>query len=199
MGCSKLRNKAPSGASPAPSGTATGAPWPSRRTTPSQHLRSHRDWPRADRLQAKSRPSSAVCPSPGGDPHLHEDPLPRTASVPSPCLSTLLKPRRSPPSLVSPSLFILQTNLASRHLRGASYPPPPHFSVFPEPRPPPSDSITCPHPAPRFSFNQIQASAPRLSPSQLAPACSTGLGASTSLAHQDRCCAADLATGLPRC
>lgn len=103
-----------------------------------------------------------------------------------------------PPSSLLPSSFFRPTSpratCAELHTR-----PPPHFSVFPEPRPPPSDSITCPHPAPRFSFNQIQASAPRLSPSQLAPACSTGLGASTSLAHQDRCCAADLATGLPRC
>lgn len=46
-------------------------------------------------------------------------------------------------------------------------PLPTHFSVLPEPRPPPSDSITCPHPAPRFSFCSNPGLHPRLSPSWL--------------------------------
>lgn len=69
------------------------------------------------------------------------------------CLLSL-NPGGLHPPFISPPLFILQSNLASRHLREASDPPPTQFSILPKPRrPPPLDSITCPHPSPGFGSN----------------------------------------------
>lgn len=157
MGCSKLRNKAPSRASPAPSGTRHRSSLPSPGTTPSQHLRPHGDWPRAEGLQAKTRPSFRGTPPP-----LNLSPLP------TPVYSPQTREVSTLPHLSTPLHSSDQPRLAppARSFRPTPHPP---LSALPEPRPPPpSDSITCPHPAPRFSFAPIQASAPRLSPSQLA-------------------------------
>lgn len=103
-------------------GPATRAPWPNPRTTPSQSLRPNSDWPRAGVFQAKIRPSSAACPT----RFMRRTP-------PHVCLLSS-NPGGLHPPFISPPLFILQSSLASRHLREASDPPPTQFPILPKPR-----------------------------------------------------------------
>lgn len=164
-----FRNKAPSRASPAPSGTRY-------RSSLAQSKDHAQPASRAVRRQSWSGDSPLLgclplprwrTPPPSGG-----GPLPCTASVPSPCLSAPPKPGRSPPSLVSPPpLFILQPSLASRHLR-PSFRPAPHplLSPFPSHGLLPQIRSPVPTQLPGFVFlffAQTQASAPRWFPSRL--------------------------------
>lgn len=84
-------------------------------------------------------------------PSIHkEDPSPvQPQSPPHACL-LFPNPGGLHSPFISPLLFILQSSLASCHLREASDLPPTQFPILPKSRPPPPDSITCPHLSPRF-------------------------------------------------
>lgn len=196
-----FRNKAPSRASPAPSGTRYRSSLAQSKdhAQPASRAVRRQSWSGdSPLLGCLSLPRWRIPPPSGGGP------LPCTASVPSPCLSAPPKPGRSPPSLVSPPpLFILQPSLASRHLR-PSFRPGPHPLLSPFPSHGLLPQIRSPVPTQLPGFVFCFCSNPGLRPPLVpfaakSPASSPQApGASTSLAHQDRCCVADLATGLLR-
>lgn len=110
------------------------------------------------KLESSGEDSSLLSclPYPDGEPPhpLHEeDPSPVQPQSPSHACLLSPNPGGLHPPFISPPLFILQSSLASRHLREASDPPPTQLSALPKPQPPPPDSITCPHPSPPFCSN----------------------------------------------
>lgn len=135
-------------------GPATRAPWPSPRTTPSQTY-PNSNWPKAGVFRRRLAPPQlpALPRWRTLHPLLEEDPSPVQPQSPSHVCLLSPNPGGLHPPFISPPLFILQSSLASRHLREASDPPPTQLSALPKPPPPPPDSITCPHPSPRFRSN----------------------------------------------